>query len=443
MGRQTWQAQVKATIKKAPHHYVSRPMLGDLEKEAGRRKGTVKEFRTLMAKMIEQGEAKVADTVAPQTYAEQVVLTTTGRKTAQAHLRKTRAIREKMTRWITQRASGTNEKIPRLTPAMTTQLVSIHSRRGTTAPEARAVLNTLEAEGSVITEVYKEEKYKRKKHQDIRTPTKQKHKQKITQRGPVALDLGSGWEGAKEGMSQHMRVIGVDRTRQMKGQEAGMTTPDLIMNLGKKTGKETVIEEVMRRTGTYREDLCHIHGSMDCGPESTLQRMNATQNRGKGEHAGEERPEEQEDTVQEIVKGIKKALEQDPTISYTLEQPKESALKNHPALASLPGEVRVIKACCYGYKWQKQTRIWTNLGKWWKPECTQQKRWLLKCPHCKECRENKLHKMCIIRRGPHDRRPLAKLPGFNKKASRNRIPTQMAAEWAKAALERQAAMRKK
>jgi len=125
MGRQTWQAKVKAMIKKAPHHYVSRPMLGDLEKEAGRRKGTVKEFRTLMAKMIEQREAKVADTVAPKTYAEQAVLTTTGRKTAQTHLQKTRAIREKMTSWITQRASGTNEMIPRLTPAMTTQLVSM------------------------------------------------------------------------------------------------------------------------------------------------------------------------------------------------------------------------------------------------------------------------------------------------------------------------------
>ena len=243
-------------------------------------------------------------------------------------------------------------------------------------------------------------------------------------------------------MQQHMSVIGVDKTRQHKGKEAGLATPDILMDLARETrGPNTVVTEILKRTGTRREDLCHIHASPDCDPESILQRMERAQNRGKGIHAGERRPAEQEKAIQEIVKGIQEAIKRDPTVSYTVEQPKETALKDHPALSSLPGEVKIVKACCYGYGWQKQTRIWTNLGTWWQPECTHGPKWLQKCNHCQACRENKPHDMHLIRRGPHDQRPGAKLPGLSAEAARNRIPPRMAAEWAQAAVARQKAMR--
>ena len=61
------------------------------------------------------------------------------------------------------------------------------------------------------------------------------------------------------------------------------------------------------------------------------------------------------------------------------------------------------------------------------------------CPHCEACRKGIAHDMFIVRRGKHDKRPAAKLDGFNKKASKNRIPPEMAEEWAKAAMARRLA----
>ena len=92
-----------------------------------------------------------------------------------------------------------------------------------------------------------------------------------------------------------------------------------------------------------------------------------------------------------------------------------------------------------GKRWQKMTRIITNLGKFWTPRCEKKARWTRKCPHCTACRKGIAHDMFIVRRGKHDKRPAAKLEGFNKKASKNRIPPEMAEEWAKAAMARRLA----
>ena len=57
------------------------------------------------------------------------------------------------------------------------------------------------------------------------------------------------------------------------------------------------------------------------------------------------------------------------------------------------------------------------------------------------CRNRTKHEMFMIRRGKEDNRKPAKLPGFTKEASRNRIPPDMAEEWAKAAMKRHTAIR--
>jgi len=105
--------------------------------------------------------------------------------------------------------------------------------------------------------------------------------------------------------------------------------------------------------------------------EITLNRLEASQDRGSGAHAGKERPADEERAINAIVQGIAQTLKTHPHLAYTVENPKDSALKNHHGLASLPGARRVVKYCCYGTKWQKQTSIWTNLGEWWRPKCEQ------------------------------------------------------------------------
>ena len=84
----------------------------------------------------------------------------------------------------------------------------------------------------------------------------------------------------------------------------------------------------------------------------------------------------------------------------------------------------------------KPTLIWTNLGEWWRPACERKPGWLLECPHCEACRQNRPHDRRIIRRGPEDKRKGPHLPGFSPDAAKNRIAPALAAELARAALER-------
>ena len=71
--------------------------------------------------------------------------------------------------------------------------------------------------------------------------------------------------------------------------------------------------------------------------------------------------------LKEIVSGILHYLGIDPEWSFTLEQPKGTALATHPQIKRLERALKVqpveVHMCSYGYKWQKPTMIWTNLVK--------------------------------------------------------------------------------
>ena len=234
-----------------------------------------------------------------------------------------------------------------------------------------------------------------------------------------------------------MRVVGIDRTRQNMGPK-GKSTPDIHMDF--KQGGGDLIQKIMTRAQVNRGDLGHVHVSPDCTHETIIQRMEVTQGRGKGIHGAQQREQVHDKEINEIIEGLKKAITRDPKLSFTIENPVGSRLYEHPRMKELGGEMRVVKYCCYpGYRWQKMTRIITNLGKFWTPRCEKKARWTRKCPHCTACRKGIAHDMYIVRRGKHDKRPAAKLEGFNKKASKNRIPPEMAEEWTRASMARRLA----
>ena len=132
--------------------------------------------------------------------------------------------------------------------------------------------------------------------------------------------------------------------------------------------------------------------------------------------------------LKEIVSGILHYLGIDPEWSFTLEQPKGTALATHPQIKRLERALNIkpveVRMCSYGYKWQKPTMIWTNLGKFWTPRSLTQ--------YCKHCRDNTQHEQRIVRRNDKDRRKAAQLEGFTQEASRNRIAPLLAQDWAKA-----------
>jgi len=363
-------------------------------------------------------------------------------------------VREKVRKWAMKKVKTKGTK-RHLTAPKVHQLINSLARRDISIADVEAAIISLTAEDLTV-------EWRRLDHRgDQRTDIletaashlrtlghSEKAAQRITKMGSqgittaafasTAIDLGEGWGGTSEGISRVMRVVGVDKQSQYRGATHGHTAPDVIMNFTQ--GQGDLVKKVMKKAGILQDELAYIHGSPDCGPETIIQRMEKTQARGKGPHAGKRRGQEQARAIGELITGISNVIIQRPSISYTVEQPAESALKHHRGLRALPGKQVVVKMCCYGYLWKKPTRIWTNLGEHWQPRCQQSPGWLKNCPHCDACRTGKRHSMYIIRRGPEDKRKAAQLPGFNKAASRNRIPPDLAEEWAHAAIARMAAL---
>ena len=135
-----------------------------------------------------------------------------------------------------------------------------------------------------------------------------------------------------------MTVYGIDRQRLLRGPKEGATIPDILTDF--EAGKGELISKIQRMAKVPDEALTHVHASLNCGPESTLNRIEATQgpHRGKRPHAGIQREASQEVSVTAVVDGIteKAAKGHKFTYMYTVEQPTQGSLKDHPGLLSLP-----------------------------------------------------------------------------------------------------------
>jgi len=461
-GRQNpraWQENIRRVIAKKPGRYMSQGDITRIERNIGR--GVSRALkRSMMAEEVQAGNMKTASGHRTPYSPKVQLLAREGRANfalakSHPHLAK---VREKVRKWTMKKTQLKEGKRHLTAPKVQQMMKSLASRRGISIPDVEAAIITMTAEDGLTVE------WRRLGHQGEHCRRKDifktaaahlrtlgfsaKEAQRITQLGSrgittaenacTAIDLGEGWGGASEGMRRVMRVVGVDKQSQNRGTTHGYTEPDVIMNFTK--GQGNLVTKVMKKAGILQEELTYVHGSPDCGPETIMQRMEKTQARGKGPHAGKRRAQKQIMAIREIVTGIKSVIIQRPSISYTIEQPAESALKHHRGLQTLPGKQVVIKMCCYGYQWKKPTRIWTNLGKHWQPRCQQSPGWLKNCPHCEACRTGTKHSMYIIRRGPEDTRKGAQLQGYNKTASKNRIPPDLAEEWAKAAIARRTAL---
>lgn len=456
-----WQDRVKTEIAKVRGKYLSTKFITRLQNGPATRVPNAT-FRAWLANEVQAGRIKVATSTMTRDHALAAPL---ARDVATARTREDvvgdgsalQSIRRKVRKWVDKSTAGATG-LPHLTPPMVHSLLHSQCKQGQTAAQIEAVLVTLAAKGE-LTITWRPTHPSRGTTLAIRDAMSQaehtmtaegwvtaqeahqiveKARGRITtaDHSKVALDLGLGWGGAKEGLSRILTTYGVDKARQSTGDKEGMTVPDLLTDFAQGQGR--LVAKLATQAKVRRGELYHVHGSVDCTPESTLNRLEAAQGRGKGGNAGKPRPAEQTAAVDEVVKGVQEYLSRDPHLTYTLEQPSEGALKDSPTLARLPGKATVVKYCCYGGKTQKPTRIWHNLTEW-QPRCQEGPGWLRTCPHCIHCRENSRHPECIVRRGPEDGRPMLQYEGFTQKASKNRIPPDLAEEWAMASLKQHAA----
>ena len=316
-----------------------------------------------------------------------------------------------------------------------------------TAPQVRAAIAIMAAAGEITVEwavretSHKEKSWEQEAKKTIQengwmthTETEQmikKARKNITnmEQTPIAIDFTEGWGGTKEGMQRVMKTYGNDIVRQYKGKKEGHTSPDTMMDFAAQS-KCDAITRALKATGVNVEDLVMVHFSPDCTSNSILNRIEKTQGRGRGMHAG--LPREDDETITRMVRSILivQTMARNK-MTYVVEQPEGSALETHPMMEALGNPIRVHQ-CCYGQKHCKPTTLWTNLyPRYWKPRPFQRGT----CIHCEACNEGKRHEEGLMRRGPGDTayKPPTR-EGFTSKAMRNRINPNLAEILAKAAM---------
>ena len=76
----------------------------------------------------------------------------------------------------------------------------------------------------------------------------------------VALDIGQGMEGMKEGIAQVMPVYGTDMKRQYKGREEGMATPGMI-HVVREGEDDLILDKQDGRWGRMKEGMARVMAS--------------------------------------------------------------------------------------------------------------------------------------------------------------------------------------
>ena len=91
----------------------------------------------------------------------------------------------------------------------------------------------------------------------------------------TALDFGSGWNGAVDGISKVMAVYGIDKERHLLGLKLGHTVPDLRMNFCR--GKGDLVKKAMQAGKLKEHEMPYCHFSPSCTQESILQHLEKAQ----------------------------------------------------------------------------------------------------------------------------------------------------------------------
>ena len=227
---------------------------------------------------------------------------------------------------------------------------------------------------------------------------------------PTIIELGTGWEGAWEGMTAAgVRVVTVDIMQQKIG-KGRMTHPDLIMDFMQGGGR--LVRRVAHLAKVRKRALIGVFASPSCKDTSVANGLGKGKG-GRGYYAG--KGNLTSEGLKELLAGLS-----DYTTAwhgkYVLENPAYSSLRfNRHVRKTLGDNAIVTTGCAFGLKHEKPYRLWTNLthdDALWRTNAAE---W------CNACRQGigHEHKMCP-RRGDKTPRPTA--PGLYGEAARNRMP---------------------
>jgi hypothetical protein len=242
------------------------------------------------------------------------------------------------------------------------------------------------------------------------------------------LEMGSGWEGATEGLRQVIpRVVTWDMQSQVLG-EKGRTSPEILGLFSR--GGQKAVRWAAAKAGVSRKGARMLWVSLSCTHTSVANGMGRTQGTGNGLYGGviEEADEVEVSDLEAVMDGVKDWQEAWPGGAWVVESPMWSSTRLHPRVRQewegndLVRQVEV-RGCCYGLLAQKPYRIITNLtAQQWTP-----RDWRSPVNGCHYCRTGSKHPQCIVP-GQGDPRPRISEQGYTVQAARNRVPPALAAE---------------
>jgi hypothetical protein len=184
----------------------------------------------------------------------------------------------------------------------------------------------------------------------------------------VCLVFGEGAGGATEGLKMvYDRVYSIDVTTRSLGQ-GRKTTPDFLMDWQLARDFKGIgnvhpagaVGYLCRKSGMRVDELKAIWGSPNCDEEVPAQALNKGKPWGKGYYAGVPRSEQAQGSLDTLREGIMKALERDPRIQFTIENPAWSAIQFDHDIAVNFQESVVVNGCAYGRLDQKPYRLWMS-----------------------------------------------------------------------------------
>ena len=447
-----WKERAATQLKElASGKYLSKEAIKMTEKGAAGRV-PVKAFRAWLVTEIAQRKYRTATTLEATDRKREWELMPQNRETTKVARTSRGTAEQKVRAWVHNQTSGTKKK-PHLTPPMVAAMIQSVARRGISVSEVLAAA-LIVAEEQDITITWRLKTKARVTRDGIQEATAAMQQWGMTaeevarvtaaagarvtqltnEAQTVAIDFGEGWGGAKEGMTRVMTTYGMDTARQYKGVKEGRAVPDLRGDFG--AGQGDLVYRTLRKAAVRVDEHRMALFAPNCTEESILQRLEEAQDRGKGPQAGKERSQAQQCAVREVVMGIVQHREREPRWTYVVEQPKGSALAQHPLVLEHLGAPVEARGCCYGYRHSKPTWLWTNLTA---EDWTSREFRKGRCTHCQQCNSGTLHEERMTRRDRHDKRPAAgtsTMQGFSKKARWNRMAPDLAESLARGALKR-------
>ena len=416
-------AQLKALAKHTVRGYITRTELARFRANATNKTGwPATRLDAWLGRLVSQGKLRMGKTgrVGTAKAREMESAETPGAREEVRHLQKTR-------RWVESRA----EKGV-VTAAMFTQMKENlkEKRVGTLGVEAAVAY--LEATGEVSLEDRvrgaggKERREWRKEAKEwatkrgwVQIATSTLHSPPpLPKKEAVALELGSGWEGATEGLRRVWdRVITVDLSRHTMKAGAQSSAPDLLWSFEDLAALPT--RWLQDKGRVKKGELAAIWASPSCKEFSTLQGLNPAptpsltkQNPGV---AG----------VLAVIKIIKNMREQDRSIQFAIENSAWGSARNLTEVQKELGKGVVVAACAYGERQSgKKHRLWLSqeTEREFRPRDPKGPK-----SQCQFCKQNKPHPQGYAP-PPGSKQGRIRLEGYTSDAAKNRIPPALAEE---------------